>query len=110
MNAQILEPQDTLIRNVKLTDPAGKVEDKVVNILITAGELEVVTEDKISRNEADQVVNANGGFIVGKLEIGESPSFIIFNDDPRKNFEVMLDTKTYSSFAIHDGIISLRHP
>ena len=105
VNAQILGPQDTLVRNVKLTDPAGKVEDKVVNILIVAGKLEVVTEDKISRDEADQVVNANGGFIVGKLVVGESPSFMIFNDDPRKNFEVMLDTKTYSSFAVHDGIV-----
>jgi len=105
VSAQILGTQDTLVRNVKLADPAGKVEDKVVNILIIAGKLEVVTEDKISRDEADQVVNANGGFIVGKLEIGESPSFMIFNDDPRKNFEVMLDTKTYSSFAVHDGIV-----
>ena len=105
VNAQILGPQDTLVRNVKLTDPAGEVEDKVVNILIIAGKLEVVTEDKISRDEADQVVNANGGFIVGQLEIGESPSFMIFNEDPRKNFEVMLDTKTYSSFAVHDGIV-----
>jgi phosphate-selective porin OprO/OprP len=105
VNAQILGPQDTLVRNVKLTDPAGKVEDKVVNILIVAGKLEVVTEDKISRDEADKVVNANGGFIVGKLVVGESPSFMIFNDDPRKNFEVMLDTKTYSSFAVHDGIV-----
>jgi phosphate-selective porin OprO/OprP len=105
VSAQILGTQDTLVRNVKLIDPAGKVEDKVVNILISEGKLEVVTEDKISRDEADQVVNANGGFIVGKLEIGKSPSFIIFNEDPRQNFEVMLDTKTYSSFAVHDGIV-----
>ena len=109
VNAQILGPQDTLVRNVKLTDPAKKVPDKIVNILITGGKLEVVTEDKISRNEADQVVNANGGFIVGNLEIGEAPSFMIFNEDPRQNFEVMLDTKTYSDFAVHDGIVIKNH-
>jgi len=105
VSAQILGTQNTLVRNVKLTDPAGKVEDKVVNILISEGKLEVVTEDKISRDEADQVVNANGGFIVGQLEIGKSPSFMIFNDDPRENFAVMLDTKTYADFAVHDGIV-----
>ena len=105
VSAQVLGPQDILIRNVKLIDPSGKVEDKVVNILITEGKLEVVTEDKISRDEADQIVNANGGFIVGKLEVGEAPSLMIFDDDPRENFEVMLDTKTYSSLAIQDGIV-----
>ena len=109
VDAQVLGTQDTLVRNVKLTDPAGKVEDKVVNILIIEAKLEVVTEDKISRDEADQVVNANGGFIVGNLEIGESPSFMIFNEDPRQNFEVMLDTKTYSNFAVHDGIVIKNH-
>ena len=104
-SAQILGPSDILVRNVTLIDPAGKNEDKVVNLLIRDLKLEVVTEDKISREEADQVVNANGGFIVGKLEIGDLPSFMIFNEDPRQNFEVMLDTKTYSNFAVHDGIV-----
>ena len=35
---------------------AEEVIDKVVNILIVAGKLEVVTEDKICRDEADKVV------------------------------------------------------
>lgn len=104
-NAQVLGTGGTLVRNVTLIDPAGEGEDKVVNILIRDLKLEVVTEDKVSRNEADQVVNANGGFIVGKLEVGELPSFIIFDEDPRQNFEIMLDTKTHSSFAVHDGIV-----
>jgi phosphate-selective porin OprO/OprP len=108
-SAQNLEPGDTLVRNVTLTDPAGRSEDKVVNILILARKLKIVSEDKISRDEAEQVVNANGGFIVGKLEIGEPPSFMIFIDDPRKNFEVLFDTKTYSSFAVHDGIVIKNH-
>jgi len=104
-SAQILGSGDTLVRNVTLIDPAGKSEDKLVNILIRSLKLEVVTEDKISRDEADQVVNANGGFIVGRLEVGESPSFMIFKDDPRTNFEIMLDTKAHSGFAVHDGIV-----
>ena len=103
--AQDASSTDLLIRNVTLIDPARQAEDKVVNILIRDGNLEVVTEDKISRDEAEQVVNAGEGFIVGKLELGHEPSFMIFREDPRENFEVMLDTKTYTSFAVNDGVV-----
>jgi len=99
------EPDNILVRNITLIDPTGKSEDRTVNLLIRKRILDVVTEDKISSDEADQTVNATGGFIVGKLKVGEPPSFIIFKEDPRENFEVMLDTKTYSSFAMHDGIV-----
>jgi phosphate-selective porin OprO/OprP len=103
--AQNQGPENILVRNVTLIDPARESEDKVVNILIRDRKLELVTEDKISRNEAQQVVNANGGFIVGKLNLGELPSFMIFREDPRENFNVMLDTKSYSTFAVHDGAV-----
>jgi phosphate-selective porin OprO/OprP len=99
------ESDNILVRNITLLDPTGKSEDRIINILIRKRKLDVVTEDKISRDEADQMVNADGGYIVGKLEVGEQPSFIIFKEDPRENFEVMLDTKAYSSFAVHDGIV-----
>ena len=94
---------DILIRNITMIDPAAKAEDRLVNILIRDQKLEVITEDKISRKEADQVINAQGGFIVGKLEVGEPPNFMILSADPREDFGVMLDTKTYASFAVHDG-------
>jgi len=101
--AQAQNAEDILIRNAMLFDPGGKAEDRLVNVLIRDGKLEVITEDKISHKEADQVVDANGGFIVGRLDLGEPPSFLILNADPRENFEVLLDTKTYASFAVHDG-------
>jgi phosphate-selective porin OprO/OprP len=103
--AQDTGPENILVRNVTLIDPARESEDRVVNILIRERKLEVVTEDKISRKEADQIVNAHKGFIVGKLEVGEPPSFLIFREDPRENFDVMLDTKAYSSFAVHEGVV-----
>jgi len=103
--AQNIGPERVLVRNVTLFDPAGKSEDRIVNILIRNQKLEVVTEDKISRDEADMVVNANEGIIVGKMEIGQPPSFLIFSEDPRENFEVMLDTYTYSTFAVHNGVV-----
>ena len=95
--------QDILLRNVMLVDPTGNSKDRTVNILIHGGKLEVVTEDKISRDEADRVLDANGGFVLGKLELGQAPNLMILSEDPRANFKVLLDTKTYASFAMHDG-------
>ena len=104
-NAQTTELERVLIRNVVLLDPNGTVEDKIVNVLLRDNKLDVVTEDKISRDEADMVVNANKGILLGKLELGQKPSFIIFNEDPRENFDVMMDTFTYSVFAVDEGVI-----
>ena len=54
-NAQTTELERVLIRNVVLLDPNGTVEDKIVNVLLRDNKLDVVTEDKISRDEADMV-------------------------------------------------------
>lgn len=99
-HAQTIGPNRVLIRNVILFDPNGAVEDKVVNILLRDNKLDIVTEDKISHDDADMIVNAHEGILMGRLEIGQKPSFIIFEEDPRDNFEVMLDTFTYSIFAV----------
>ncbi len=101
--AQGLGSENILIRNVRLIDPAGQNEDRIVNILIRKRNLELMTEDRISRKEADLVLDARERVIQGKLEIGERPSFIIFSEDPRENFKVLLDTKTYASFAMDAG-------
>jgi len=105
LSAQITGPENILIRNVTLMDPTGKTEDRIVNILIRGRKLNVITEDKISRDEAEQIINANAGFIVGKLEVGELPSFMILSEDPREDFGVMLDTRIYARFAIHEGVV-----
>jgi phosphate-selective porin OprO/OprP len=104
-DAQTIGPERVLIRNVVLFDPNGVTEDKVVNILIRANKLDIVTEDKISRDDADMAVDANRGILLGKLAVGQEPSFLIFEDDPRNDFDVMMDTFTYSVFAVKDGIV-----
>ena len=103
--AQTIGPNRVLIRNVLLFDPAGNTEDKVVNILLRDNTLDVVTEDKLSSDDADMVVNAKQGILLGKLVLGEKPSFMVFSEDPRENFEVMMDTFTYSLFVVHDGVV-----
>ena len=97
------EPRDLLIRNATLLDPGGTGADRMVSVLIRNGKLELVTEDAVPGESVDEVVNANAGFIIGNLEIGEAPSFMILSQDPRENFQALLDTKTYASFAMHDG-------
>ena len=61
--AQTSGPERVLIRNVILFDPNGAAEDKLVNILIRKNKLDIVTEDKISRDDADMVVNAHKGIV-----------------------------------------------
>ncbi len=102
---QTIGPNRVLIRNVLLFDPAGNTEDTVVNILLRNNKLDIVTEDKLSSDDADMVVNAKRGVMMGKLTLGEKPSFMIFSEDPRENFEVLMDTFTYSVFVIHDGVV-----
>ena len=102
---QSVEPHDLLIRNATLLDPTGDTTDRMVSLLIRNGELEIITEDTIRGEDVDEVIDANAGFIIGNLEIGAAPNFMILRADPREDFQVLLDTKKYASFAMHDGQI-----
>jgi phosphate-selective porin OprO/OprP len=103
--AQTTEPERVLIRNVRLLDSDSKEEARTVNVLIREQKLELVTEDKISRDEADLVINANGGILLGNMNLGSPPSFLILDEDPRENFKVLLDTRNHAKFAMDEGEI-----
>jgi phosphate-selective porin OprO/OprP len=97
------EPRDILIRNATLMDPGGTAPDRMVSLMVRGGKLDIITEDAIPGEGVDEIINANAGFIVGNLEIGAPPNFMILIADPREDFQVLLDTKKYASFAMHDG-------
>jgi phosphate-selective porin OprO/OprP len=101
--AQIVDPQNVLIQNVYLGDGGADTEAVLVNILIRDNKLEIVTQDPIAIEDESITVDARNGYILGKLEVGETPSFIILNQDPRENFEILLDTSFFTIFAIHNG-------
>src|SRR5210317_1609642 len=103
----ITDMQNILIRNVTVIDQTGKTEDAIVSILIKQKKLELVTQDKIDLTKADIAFDANGRFILGRLELGSPAGFIILDQDPRTNVDVMLDTKTYSLFAVSKGVVVL---
>ena len=101
--AQIVDPQNVLIQNVYLGDGGADTESVLVSILIRDNKLEIVTQDPIAIEDESIAVDARNGYILGKLEVGETPSFIILNQDPRENFEILLDTSFFTTFAIHNG-------
>jgi len=103
--ARAADYERLIIRNVKIIDPAEKTEDKIVEILIEDKKLILITEDSIDRQDMDLVVDANRGVLMGRLKLGAPSSFMIFSDDPREDFKVMLDTNRYAVFAIHKGEI-----
>lgn len=101
--AQIIDPQNVLIRNVYLIEGGDATKGALVTLLIRDNKLEIVTKDEVPAKEAAMVVDARNGFLLGQLKIGEMPSFIILNQDPREDFNVLLDTSFYTVFAVHDG-------
>jgi len=105
VQAQTIGPESVLIRNVTLFDPNGETEDTVVNIVLRDNELDLVTQDKVSKDDVVMAVNANGGILLGQLTLGEKPNFLVFEEDPREDFDIMMDTFTYSIFAVKDGVV-----
>jgi len=101
--AQTVDPQNVLLNNVYLLQDRGATKGVLVNILIRDNKLEIITEDKVRADESITAVDARNGYLLGQLKIGETPSFIILNQDPRENFEILLDTSFFTVFAVHNG-------
>jgi len=101
--AQVVDPQNVLIRNVHLVAADAAAEEFVVNILIRDNKLEVVSKDPIPVQKGAIAIDGREGYVLGNLVVGETPSFIILNQNPRDNFEVLLDTSFFTVFAIHNG-------
>jgi len=101
--AQVVDPHNVLIRNVHLVVADLAVEEVLVNILIRDNKLEVISKDTIPVEEGASAVDGREGYVLGNLALGEAPSFIILNQNPRENFEVLLDTSFFTVFAVHNG-------
>ena len=103
VSAQIVDPQNVLIQNVYLIDGGSETEAVLVNILIKENKLEIVSEDALPEEDGVVAVDARNGYLLGNLEVGETPSFLILNQDPRDNFEILMDTDFFTIFAVHNG-------
>jgi phosphate-selective porin OprO/OprP len=103
--ASPIQPETVLVRNVTLINQEGQAEDVIVNILIRDNKLDVVTKDEIPADTAELALDAQQGILLGQLNLGQPPSFLILDGDPRDDFHVLLDTATYARFAIKEGEI-----
>ncbi len=101
--AQYVDPQNVLIRNVQLIDRDDDDAELIVNILIRDNKVEVVTKDEIPLGEVSMAIDGRNGFLLGALVIGEAPKFIILDQDPRENFDVLVNSRPHVLFAVNDG-------
>ncbi|KKK54703.1 hypothetical protein LCGC14_3082030, partial [marine sediment metagenome] len=97
--------ESIVLRNVSMLTQDESKEPFTVNILIKDRLLELISESEIPLDQADKTYNANGGYILGQLNLAQPARFLILSEDPKKDFRIFLDTKRYASFAIHDGRI-----
>ncbi len=101
--AQIIDPQNVLIQNVYIISAESKEDDAPVNILVRENKLEIITRDDVSLEDGTVAVDGEGGFLLGTLKVGETPSFIILDEDPTKNFDVLVDSGSHVVFAVNNG-------
>jgi len=99
--AQVVDPQNVVIRNVYVA--AAEAEDVTINLLIRDNKLELASKDEIPTPEGFVALDAEGGYLIGNLKLGQAPSFIILDGDPREDFDVLLGTETHAVFAVHEG-------
>ena len=102
LDAVAQELPDMIIRNVLIMEPGSKSGHALVNIQIRNGLVAAVSEDRIPAALGVRVEDAELGYLRGNVEVGSPPQFIILDDNPDENFEVLLDTPAHTIFAI-DG-------
>ena len=101
--AQVVDPHNVLIKNVQVVEDRAEAGSTTVSILIRNNKLELISEDDLPTPDGVIAIDAEGGFLFGNLVLNKTPSFIILNQDPRLNFDVLLDTKAHAVFAVHEG-------
>jgi len=103
--AHAADSERIIVTNARLVGRDAAAQDVAVNVLIVDGRLAVVTKDELVIEPGDVAVDSNGGFLFGQLALGSRPSFVILDQDPRENVDVLLDTKTHARFAVREGVI-----
>ncbi|MEH6592370.1 MAG: porin [Halioglobus sp.] len=100
VTAQVVDPQYMIVENFYITG-----EDVRVNLLVRDNKLELLSENPIPIPDGFVALDANAGYLMGDLTLGESPSFMILDADPRTDFEVLLNLESHVVFAVHEGEI-----
>jgi phosphate-selective porin OprO/OprP len=99
------EGPSLLIENVRITSSEGQADPDLTHIRIRDGILSLVSEDHIKADEAATVLDAGGGYLLGNLQVGARPKFMILDEDPAADVMVLLNTDRHVVFAISDGSV-----
>jgi phosphate-selective porin OprO/OprP len=103
--SQRIDPENLLIRNVKLLTTSNEEKLEFVDLFIANGKLNQVSRDPLIANDDMAVLDARKGILVGKLEINKPPSFIILRKDPRLNFDIWFNMEQNIIFAIDGQVL-----
>jgi phosphate-selective porin OprO/OprP len=94
-----------LIKNVYLISREDSLGDIKVNMLIIGKRLQLVTKDEVLFGPGVRTLDGDSGFLMGNVAIGQEPSFVILDENPREKFDVFLNTDAHVRFAMEKGII-----
>ena len=83
------EGPSLLIENVRITSSEGQADPDLTHIRIRDGVLSLVSEDHIKADEAATVLDAGGGYLLGNLQVGARPKFMILDEDPAADVMVL---------------------
>ena len=103
--AHAAEAERIVVTNAHLIGRDAASKDVRINLIIVSGKLVVVTKDDLVIEPGDIAVDANAGFLLGQLVLGARPRFVILDQDPREEFDVLLDTGEHVRFAVEDGVV-----
>ena len=102
-NAQVIDPQNVLIQNVYIVGGERDDDRTPVNVLVRNNKLEIITQDEVALEDGTVAVDGEGGYVVGELVVGDVPSFVILDEDPMSNFDVLVDSGSHVTFAVNNG-------
>ena len=99
--AQDVDPLNLVLENFYIA--TADAEEVPISLVIRDNKLALLSKDEIPIPDDFVSFDANGGYLVGNLALGEPPSFMILDRDPRLDFEVLLDVESHAVFVLHEG-------
>ena len=94
-----------VIRNVTFAAKLEGQPDTVANILIYEYKLALVTKEMPPMNDETRIIDAQKAFLLGNVEIGKKPTFLLFTEDPRTSEHVLMDTDTTAKLMVYAGVV-----
>jgi len=94
-----------LVHKVHIIDPNSGEKGVAVNILILDGTLENITADEIDPQKVDLIVEGENRIVLGIFDVGQEANFLLLDDDPRTNPDIVFDTRAHTVFSMRHGHI-----